>query len=94
MLSAKRVASNSNLGIVRSKCLNIFIEAGGSANQISSESEFSSSNNYKSAFAELLSSKAVIGYPIFVETSRKSGKQQSRQETTAAKMAERRAPKY
>ncbi len=34
--------------------------------------EFSSSTNYKSAFAELLSSKAVIGYPIFIETSRKT----------------------
>jgi len=28
-------------------------------------------NNYKSAFSELLASKAVIGYPVFVEASRK-----------------------
>jgi len=35
-------------------------------------SEFASSNNYKSAFGELLSSKAVIGYPVFVEASRKT----------------------
>ena len=34
-------------------------------------SEFASSNSYKSAFSELLSSKAVIGYPVFVEASRK-----------------------
>jgi methionyl aminopeptidase len=32
---------------------------------------FASSSNYKIAFSELLSSKAVIGYPIFVEASRK-----------------------
>ena len=32
---------------------------------------FASSSNYKSAFSELLSSKAVMGYPIFVEASRK-----------------------
>ena len=29
------------------------------------------SDNYKSAFSELLASKAVIGYPVFVEASRK-----------------------
>jgi methionyl aminopeptidase len=34
-------------------------------------SKFASSSNYKSAFAELLSSKAVMGYPVFVEASRK-----------------------
>ena len=34
-------------------------------------SEFASSSSYKSAFSELLSSKAVIGYPVFVEASRK-----------------------
>lgn len=33
--------------------------------------KFASSSNYKSAFSELLSSKAVMGYPIFVEASRK-----------------------
>ena len=33
--------------------------------------KFASSSNYKSAFSELLSSKAVIGYPVFVEASRK-----------------------
>ena len=32
---------------------------------------FASSSNYKSAFSELLSSKAVVGYPVFVEASRK-----------------------
>jgi len=32
---------------------------------------FASSSNYKSAFSELLFSKAVTGYPVFVETSRK-----------------------
>ena len=32
---------------------------------------FASSSNYKSAFSELLSSKAVLGYPVFVEASRK-----------------------
>lgn len=32
---------------------------------------FASSSNYKSAFSELLSSKAVMGYPVFVEASRK-----------------------
>ena len=34
--------------------------------------KFASSSNYKSAFSELLSSKAVIGYPVFVEASRKT----------------------
>jgi len=34
-------------------------------------SKFASSSSYKSAFSELLSSKAVIGYPVFVEASRK-----------------------
>ena len=33
--------------------------------------KFASSSNYKSAFSELLQSKAVMGYPIFVEASRK-----------------------
>jgi methionyl aminopeptidase len=33
--------------------------------------KFASSSNYKRAFSELLSSKAVMGYPIFVEASRK-----------------------
>jgi methionyl aminopeptidase len=33
--------------------------------------KFAYSNYYKSAFFELLSSKAVIGYPVFVEASRK-----------------------
>jgi methionyl aminopeptidase len=33
--------------------------------------KFASSSNYKSAFSELLSSKAVMGYPVFVEASRK-----------------------
>jgi methionyl aminopeptidase len=33
--------------------------------------KFATSSNYKSAFSELLSSKAVIGYPVFVEASRK-----------------------
>jgi methionyl aminopeptidase len=33
--------------------------------------KFASHSNYKSAFHELLSSKAVIGYPVFVEASRK-----------------------
>jgi len=33
--------------------------------------DFAASSNYKSAFSELLSSKAVIGYPVFVEASRK-----------------------
>jgi len=32
--------------------------------------EFASSSRYKSAFSELLSSKAVISYPVFVEASR------------------------
>jgi methionyl aminopeptidase len=31
---------------------------------------FSSSNRYKSAFSELLSSKALISYPVFVEASK------------------------
>jgi len=34
--------------------------------------EFSSSDNYRSAFAELLKSKAIIGYPVFVEASKKT----------------------
>ena len=33
-------------------------------------SKFASSSRYKSAFSELLSSKAVISYPVFVEASR------------------------
>jgi methionyl aminopeptidase len=33
-------------------------------------SKFASSSRYKSAFSELLSSKALISYPIFVEASR------------------------
>jgi methionyl aminopeptidase len=33
--------------------------------------KFASSSNYKSAFSELLSSKAVMGYSVFVEASRK-----------------------
>lgn len=33
-------------------------------------SKFSSSSGYKTAFTELLSSKAVVGYPVFVEASR------------------------
>jgi methionyl aminopeptidase len=33
--------------------------------------KFATSSNYKSAFSELLSSKAVMGYPVFVEASRK-----------------------
>lgn len=35
-------------------------------------SKFFSSNSYKTAFSELLSSKAVAGYPVFVEASRKT----------------------
>jgi methionyl aminopeptidase len=34
-------------------------------------SKFMSSSGYKRAFSELLSSKAVVGYPLFVEASRK-----------------------
>ncbi len=34
-------------------------------------SKFFSSSSYKTAFSELLSSKAVVGYPVFVEASRK-----------------------
>jgi methionyl aminopeptidase len=34
-------------------------------------SKFAASNQYKNAFAELLSSKSVISYPVFVEASRK-----------------------
>jgi methionyl aminopeptidase len=34
-------------------------------------SKFASSSRYKSAFSELLSSKALISYPVFVEASRK-----------------------
>jgi methionyl aminopeptidase len=33
--------------------------------------KFMSSSSYKNAFAELLSSKSVISYPVFVEASRK-----------------------
>lgn len=33
--------------------------------------DFSTSDSYQSAFAELLKSKAVMGYPVFVEASRK-----------------------
>lgn len=33
--------------------------------------DFTNSSNYKNAFTELLSSKAVIGYPVFVEASGK-----------------------
>jgi methionyl aminopeptidase len=33
--------------------------------------KFTSYDYYKSAFSELLSSKAVMGYPVFVEASRK-----------------------
>lgn len=32
--------------------------------------KFASSSNYKNAFSELLSSKSVISYPVFVEASR------------------------
>ena len=32
--------------------------------------EFQSSTNYKSAFSEILSSKAVTSYPVFIEASR------------------------
>jgi methionine aminopeptidase len=31
-----------------------------------------SNSNYKNAFAELLKSKAVMGYPVFVEESRRT----------------------
>lgn len=34
--------------------------------------KFASSNNYKTAFSELLSSKAIMGYSVFVEASRKT----------------------
>ncbi len=34
--------------------------------------EFSSSDKYRSAFSELLKSKAVMGYPVFVEASKKT----------------------
>ncbi|MCW4022669.1 MAG: type II methionyl aminopeptidase [archaeon] len=34
--------------------------------------DFSASNDYRSAFSELLKSKAVIGYPVFVEASKKT----------------------
>jgi methionyl aminopeptidase len=33
-------------------------------------SKFASSSHYKSAFSELLSSKALVSYPVFVEASR------------------------
>ncbi len=32
--------------------------------------KFAASSSYKTAFSELLSSKAVVGYPVFVEASR------------------------
>jgi methionyl aminopeptidase len=35
-------------------------------------SKFFSSSSYKTAFSELLLSKAVVGYPVFVEASRKT----------------------
>jgi methionyl aminopeptidase len=35
-------------------------------------SKFADSSNYKNAFSELLKSKAIIGYPVFVEASRKN----------------------
>jgi methionyl aminopeptidase len=34
--------------------------------------KFMSSNNYKSAFTELLSCKAIMSYPVFIEESRKN----------------------
>lgn len=34
--------------------------------------KFMQSSNYKSAFTELLSSKAIMGYPVFIEESRKT----------------------
>ena len=34
--------------------------------------KFMSSNNYKSAFTELLSCKAIMSYPVFIEESRKT----------------------
>ncbi|TRO45536.1 type II methionyl aminopeptidase [Candidatus Bathyarchaeota archaeon] len=34
--------------------------------------KFMSSNNYQSAFAELLSCKAIMSYPVFIEESRKT----------------------
>jgi methionyl aminopeptidase len=34
--------------------------------------KFMPSNNYKSAFTELLSCKAIMGYPVFIEESRKT----------------------
>ena len=34
--------------------------------------KFSSSDEYRSAFSELLKSKAVMGYPVFVEASKKT----------------------
>jgi len=33
--------------------------------------DFANSSNYRNAFSELLSTKAVIGYPVFIEASRK-----------------------
>ena len=33
-------------------------------------SKFAASRSYKTAFSELLSSKAVVGYPVFVEASK------------------------
>ncbi len=33
--------------------------------------KFASSSDYKNAFSELLSTKAIMGYPVFVEVSRK-----------------------
>lgn len=34
--------------------------------------DFSSSDMYKNAFSELMSSKAIIGYPVFIEASKKN----------------------
>ena len=34
--------------------------------------KFMSSSNYKNAFSELLSCKAIMGYPVFIEESRKT----------------------
>ena len=34
--------------------------------------KFSSSDEYRNAFSELLKSKAIIGYPVFVEASKKT----------------------
>jgi len=34
--------------------------------------KFASSDSYRNAFSELIKSKAVMGYPVFVEASRKT----------------------